>query len=47
MSPFEVIVLGVGDSFSERYVNAALLLSCDDFWLAIKRMYDTDDCIRV
>jgi len=35
MSRFEVIVLGVGDSFSERHRSTALLLRCDGFQLAI------------
>jgi ribonuclease BN (tRNA processing enzyme) len=35
MSNFEVIVLGVGDSFSERHHSTALLLVCDGFSLAI------------
>jgi ribonuclease BN (tRNA processing enzyme) len=35
MSDFEVIVLGVGDTFSERHHSTALLLSCDGFRLAI------------
>jgi len=35
MSDFEVIVLGVGDTFSERNHTSALLLVCDGFHLAI------------
>jgi ribonuclease BN (tRNA processing enzyme) len=35
MSPFEVVVLGVGDTFSERHHTTALLLACDGFHLAI------------
>jgi ribonuclease BN (tRNA processing enzyme) len=35
MSTFETIVLGVGDAFSEKYRPTSLLLSCDDFLLAI------------
>lgn len=35
MSDFEVMVLGVGDTFSERHHPTALLLSCDGFKLAI------------
>jgi ribonuclease BN (tRNA processing enzyme) len=35
MSRFEVIVLGVGDAFSERYNAASLLLVCDGFHMAI------------
>ena len=35
MSDFEVIVLGVGDTFSERYHPSALLLMCEGFRLAI------------
>lgn len=35
MSRFEVIVLGVGDTFSERHRSTALLLVCDGFHLAI------------
>jgi len=35
MSNFEVIVLGVGDTFSERHHSTALLLVCDGFSLAI------------
>lgn len=35
MSDFEVIVLGVGDTFSERHHGASLLLVCDGFRLAI------------
>ncbi len=35
MSKFEVIVLGVGDTFSERHHGTSLLLCCDDFRLAI------------
>jgi ribonuclease BN (tRNA processing enzyme) len=35
MSRFEVTVLGVGDTFSERHTSSALLLECDDFRLAI------------
>ncbi|HEY3356826.1 MAG TPA: MBL fold metallo-hydrolase [Polyangia bacterium] len=33
--PLEVIVLGVGDAFSERYHPSALLLRCDGFTLAV------------
>ncbi len=32
---FEVIVLGVGDAFTERYFPSALLLHCDDTFLAV------------
>lgn len=32
---FEVLVLGVGDTFSERYHSTSLLLMCDGFSLAI------------
>ena len=32
---FQVVVLGVGDAFSERYRPSALLLICEDFHLAI------------
>ncbi len=32
---FEVIALGVGDTFSEKHHTSALLLSCDGFQLAI------------
>src|SRR4029453_6795721 len=35
MSKFEVVVLGVGDTFSEKHHSTALLLICDDFRLAI------------
>ena len=35
MSSFEVVVLGVGDTFSERHRPSALLLACDGFQLAI------------
>lgn len=35
MSRFEVIVLGVGDTFSERHHSTALLLTCDGLSLAI------------
>lgn len=35
MAEFEVLVLGVGDSFSEKHHSSALLLSCDGFRLAI------------
>lgn len=35
MSKFEAIVLGVGDTFSERHHSTALLLVCDGFSLAI------------
>jgi ribonuclease BN (tRNA processing enzyme) len=35
MSKFEVIVLGVGDTFSEKHHSTALLLVCDGFSLAI------------
>lgn len=32
---FEVIALGVGDTFSDRHHTSALLLSCDGFLLAV------------
>ena len=35
MSDFQVIVLGAGDTFSERRHSTALLLACDGFYLAI------------
>jgi ribonuclease BN (tRNA processing enzyme) len=35
MSSFEVVALGVGDTFSEKHVTAALLLECDGFRLAV------------
>lgn len=35
MADFEVFVLGVGDTFSERHYGASLLLCCEGFWLAI------------
>lgn len=35
MSDFEVVVLGVGDTFSEKHHSTALLLACDGFRLAI------------
>ncbi len=35
MSNFEVIVIGVGDTFSEVHHSSALLLICDGFHLAI------------
>lgn len=35
MSELELIVLGVGDTFSDRYHPSALLLVCDGFHLAI------------
>jgi ribonuclease BN (tRNA processing enzyme) len=35
MSKFEVTVLGVGDTFSEKHHSTALLLSCDGFQLAV------------
>lgn len=35
MSNFEVVVLGVGDTFSELHHSTALLLSCDGFRLAV------------
>src|SRR5215470_4593504 len=35
MSRFEVIVLGVGDTFSEFHHTTSVLLVCDDFHLAI------------
>jgi ribonuclease BN (tRNA processing enzyme) len=35
MSELEIIVLGVGDTFSERNHTSALLLVCDGFHLAI------------
>ncbi|MFI5297748.1 MAG: MBL fold metallo-hydrolase [Polyangiales bacterium] len=34
-SPFEVIPLGVGDTFSATHVTASLLLRCEGFTLAI------------
>jgi ribonuclease BN (tRNA processing enzyme) len=33
--PFEVIVLGVGDTFTARHNTSALLLRCDGFSLAV------------
>jgi ribonuclease BN (tRNA processing enzyme) len=33
--PFEIIVLGVGDTFSTRHSTSALLLRCDGFSLAV------------
>lgn len=35
MSEFEVVVLGVGDAFSEKHRSSALLLVCDGYHLAI------------
>jgi ribonuclease BN (tRNA processing enzyme) len=35
MGELEIIVLGVGDAFSDRYFPSALLLACDGFHLAI------------
>jgi ribonuclease BN (tRNA processing enzyme) len=35
MSKFEVLVVGVGDTFSEKHHSTALLLICDGFPLAI------------
>lgn len=35
MCAFEVIVVGVGDTFSEKHHTTALLLHCDGFYLAI------------
>jgi ribonuclease BN (tRNA processing enzyme) len=35
MSSFQVIALGVGDTFSEKHHSTALLLVCDGFHLAI------------
>jgi len=35
MSDFEVVVLGVGDTFSDRHHSTALLLTCDGFHVAI------------
>jgi ribonuclease BN (tRNA processing enzyme) len=35
MSDFEVVVLGVGDTFSERHRSSALLLACEGFHLAV------------
>jgi ribonuclease BN (tRNA processing enzyme) len=35
MSSFEVIVLGVGDAFSEMHRSSALLLTCDGVHLAV------------
>ena len=35
LSKFEVLVLGVGDTFSEKHHSSALLLSCDGFHLAV------------
>jgi ribonuclease BN (tRNA processing enzyme) len=35
MSEFEVVVLGVGDTFSEHHSTSALLLECGGFRLAI------------
>jgi ribonuclease BN (tRNA processing enzyme) len=35
MSSFEVVVLGVGDSFSETHHSTALLLVCNGFYLAV------------
>src|SRR5262245_28703826 len=35
MSSLEVVVLGVGDTFSEQHHSTALLLVCDGFQLAV------------
>jgi ribonuclease BN (tRNA processing enzyme) len=35
MAKFEVLVVGVGDTFSERHHSTALVLSCDGFHLAV------------
>jgi ribonuclease BN (tRNA processing enzyme) len=35
MSDFEVVVLGVGDTFSEKHHSTALLLACDGLRVAI------------
>jgi ribonuclease BN (tRNA processing enzyme) len=35
LADFEIIVLGVGDTFSERHHSTALLLCCDGFKLAL------------
>ena len=35
MSSFDVVVLGVGDAFSEQHRPTALLLICDDFHLSV------------
>lgn len=35
MSDFEIIVLGVGDTFSEKHHSTSVLLICDGFHLAI------------
>lgn len=35
MSRFEVIVVGVGDTFSEKHHSTALILGCDGFYLAL------------
>jgi ribonuclease BN (tRNA processing enzyme) len=35
VSEFEVLALGVGDTFSERHAGSSLLLCCDGFRLAI------------
>lgn len=35
MSDFEIFVLGVGDTFSEKHHSTAVLLACDGFLLAI------------
>lgn len=35
MSSFEVVVLGVGDTFSEQHHSTSLLLMCDGFMLAV------------
>lgn len=35
MSSFEVVVLGVGDTFSEKHYGTSLLLVCDGFQLAV------------
>jgi len=34
-APLEVVVLGVGDAFSERYRTSSLLLACGGFHLAV------------
>lgn len=35
MSELEVIVVGVGDTFSEKHHSTALVLVCDGFYLAV------------
>jgi len=35
MAKFEVVAIGVGDTFTERHHTAALLLCCDGFQLAV------------